>query len=85
MPWPQLSKVYAASDPINPHLVIDYDEMWRVKSITDKNSSSWNFHISGSRGAIIDPLGNETASYFDEDGREIRSVSALGDVTEKIL
>ncbi len=82
MPWPQLTKVYAASDAVNPHLTIDYDEMWKVKSVTDKNSSSWNFHIAGSRGSIVDPLGHENASYFDDKGRQVLQVSALGDRTE---
>ncbi len=77
-----LTKVYAASDATTPHLTIDYDESWRVKSITNKLGKTWAFNIAGSRGSIVDPLGHETVSYFNEDGRQVLQLSALGDRTE---
>jgi RHS repeat-associated protein len=79
-----ITGVYAASDLTAPHLTIAYDELHRVKSITDKRGKTWSFGIAVSRGGIIDPLGNETASYFDEDGRQVLQLSALGDRTETV-
>ncbi len=80
--YDHITAVYAPSDLVNPSITIAYDELHRVKSITDKNGKVWSFKIAGSRGGIVDPLGYETVSYFDEDGRQVLQLSALGDRTE---
>jgi len=78
-----LSEVRLPHAPTAPFFTFGYDELGRLLTVTDADGDTTTYGVGeGARGFTQDPLGNESWSYFDQDGRAIASLSPRGIVSE---
>lgn len=61
-----------------------YDSAWKARTFTNARNQVWTYRIGGGgQGALVDPLGFQSRTYFDRSGNEIRSISPRGVVSRK--
>ncbi|MEO0628317.1 MAG: hypothetical protein AAFY91_15090, partial [Bacteroidota bacterium] len=73
------------SDPgfATPNHNFSYDVDGKIASYENAHGNQWLYRIGGGRrGATVDPFGNASVEYFDEDGNSVRMVSRVGDITD---
>jgi YD repeat-containing protein len=74
-----LTEIRLPHAPTTPFFTFGYDEFGRLVTVTDADGDTTTYGVGeGARGMVRDPLGNEAWSYFDQDGRNIASVSPRG-------
>jgi YD repeat-containing protein len=73
-----LESVFTPANPTNPRVFNTYDALSHVTTQLDSNGHLWSYHIAGSRSEEIDPSGASKVEYYDQRGRKIREIDALG-------
>ncbi len=72
-------QIVAVIDPLDEVTVSNvYNEVSQVVTQHDANAEIWTIYSSGLEGIDVDPAGNRTTHYFDEDGRNLGREDALG-------
>jgi len=85
--YSSISAVYTPSDAINPYLTFAYDDLGRIKTVTDALSRTTNYYIGSlggeelKRGEAKDALNGVVTQYFNKNGQPVQSIDALGRVT----
>ncbi len=82
-------KITLGSTSAQPYLTFDYDDLLRVKSVTDGTGNVTEYFpgkLSAeryARGEIESPLGDISVSYFNEDGVPVLEIDPLGEETKR--
>lgn len=89
----KIAKWYTPTNATTPYLTIDYDSLFRVKSITDNSPTprKTDYLSSGlygsenqKRGESMSPLNAITTSYFDKSNNLFLSIDPLGRATYSV-
>lgn len=84
--YPKIYRWYSPGDTVNPVATVEYDSLYRVKSITDNSSPGrktdyYSTGLYGSenqkRGESVDPLVAVSTSYFDRYSNLVASIDPL--------
>jgi len=75
--------LFNARNKTIPELKIRYDDFRRVQSLEDSRGHVTRYYPAKNsaerrgRGDVVDPLGNTTTTYYDEEGRPIEVITPL--------
>ncbi len=73
-----LGEVFTPANPTNARVSNTYNPLGRVETQLDANGQLWTYYIAGSRSEEVDPRSHSKIAYYDERGRTVRSIDALG-------
>jgi len=73
-----IARIYYPSHPANPFVTNTYDALGRVETQTDAQGNTYHYYFSGFRAEEEDPLANSRTWYFNDRGKTIKDVDALG-------
>ena len=79
----EISQIKGYDTSKAPLLTIDYLKdrgllMNTVSSITDATGRTTSYFVAGNRTRVANPLSQENKAVFDYDGRQVKSIDALG-------
>lgn len=76
-----MTKLFRPSNPSVAFTTNVYDSLGRVKTQANAAGKLHTYYFAGSRSEEVDPNGFGHASYFDAQGKELKSIDKLGRVT----
>jgi len=85
-----ITAIHTPTDPSTPFQSMAYDELKRVKSVTDALSQRTDYFIGGGfgerlcRSDVRDPLGGVSTFFYGLHGEELQSIDALGRTTSRV-
>ena len=81
----RLRRWFTPDDLSTPFLTFDYDSMYRLKGVVDKAGNRTQYFSAGmfggerqARGETVDALLAATTEYFNQYGKLVSTIDALG-------
>ena len=72
-----MTKLFRPSNPSVAFTTNVYDSLGRVKTQANAAGKLHTYYFAGSRSEEVDPNGFGHASYFDAQGKELKSIDKL--------
>jgi RHS repeat-associated protein len=76
-----LAKIYYPAYPVTPFVTNTYDALGHIETQTDGGGNLWTYYFSGFRSKEVDPATRARVWSFDENGRTLGELDALGNET----
>lgn len=78
----RMTQIFYPAFPATAFVTNVYDSLSRVKTQANARSQVTTFYLAGSRGELVDPLGNKEIWYLNPFGATIRQIDAFGFKTD---
>ena len=73
-----LSEIFTPANPTQARVSNTYSALDRVETQLDTNGQLWTYYIGGNRSEEVDPRSHSKINYYDQNGRTLREIDALG-------
>ncbi|MDF2444856.1 MAG: Rhs family protein [Moraxellaceae bacterium] len=77
----QMTKLFHPSFPTAAVVTNVYDDLDRVQTQTNANSKLYNYYFAGSRSEEAGPGNTRRITYFDANGKAVKTVDPVGRIT----